>query len=87
MATDAGNRPMNSATSAVGSIILLRWTSTLLHCSEKVVDTVRPRLPTVPIRLSVDNDEQHSSRCSISELQSDTENSGLLSLPMVLLVV
>jgi len=87
MATDAGNRPMNSATSAVGSIILLRWTSTLLHCSEKVVDTVRLRLPTVPIRLSVDNDEQHSSRCSISELQSDTENSGLLSLPMVLLVV
>jgi len=41
----------------------------------------------VPIRLSVDNDEQHSSRCSISELQSDTDNSGLLSLPMVLLVV
>jgi hypothetical protein len=64
--------------------------STLLHCSEKDVDTsetVRLRFPAVSTRLRVDGDEQHpppprSPAAPASELSSDTETDELLSLSM-----
>jgi hypothetical protein len=86
-AAEAGDRSMSLAMAAAGSNGPL-W-STLLHCSEKDVDTsetVRLRLPAVSTRLRVDGDEQQppprSPAGPASELSSETETDELLSLSM-----
>lgn len=87
-AAEAGDRSISLAMAAAGSNGPL-W-STLLHCSEKDVDTsetVRLRFPAVSTRLRVDGDEQHpppprSPAAPASELSSDTETDELLSLSM-----
>lgn len=51
------------------------------------LDTVPLRSPAVLTRLRADDDEQHSSRHSLSKLPPDADNDELLSLFMVLSVI